>query len=297
MTVIHTFVSSPAAYNSTIFNMAVDMQKPSLPKPMQTRVDKMFEKFSKSALALGKQVANEMICTVKNLKVMPLGLEGSCITAPYDEVLYFSRARIPYEHYNYGAINIGNPLAAGGIFVTNDLKILFIKKSGCERAYSNEPYSIIGGMASANKSLENGKISLELLLSQCIGNEVGEKIWNARTEMNYLGTTIIAQNSGTINNGTEMFWEIMLNFGHEEVLRNFTSNPQFAQKSAIQFVDGNPKDLIGFAASNPMTAAGLSSLFTYIGSRFGNAELIKQYPYYRDTGKGRRLKHNFAYIN
>ena len=68
----------------------------------------------------------------------------------------------------------------------------------------------------------------------------------------------------------------------DKVLSILEENRQFEAKSA-GYVSANPAELREFVSSNPTTTSGLSGIFNYIGARFGQDELSKQYALYRQA--------------
>lgn len=203
--------------------------------------------------------------------------------ATFDQVLYFARSQIPDSDYEFGKSQVGFPIASWGVLASNDNKLLFVRKKGAEGAYEGSPFSAFGTLLSADKDIENERISPKKLLERCFAGEAGNAVWERRKAISYLGLNVYDENSARVNNGYDTVWEIAIDANMNEAMALLEENQQFEAKSKASPVIASPEKLREFATAYPTTTSGLSGIFNYIGAKFGQDELLAQYTSYKQA--------------
>ncbi len=274
----------PVNLEDVNFDIHLNRTRNPLPQDIQERVDAKFNDFAEKAEAKsGKRPTKGEICVLQAYKTLPIGLEGVCRIRTFDEVLYFARSQIPQEDYLFGRVNVGFPIASWGVLASKDDKLLFVRKKGAEGAYEGSPYSAFGALVSADKDVENERVNPARLLERSVGGEVGKSVWERVSGTRYMGLNVYDENSAKVNNGYDTVWEVKLDSNMAKVLSILDENPQFEAKSKAGYVSATPLELREFAVSNPTTISGISGIFNYIGSHFGQDELVSQYMTYRQA--------------
>lgn len=288
--------SKPTRLDELKFDVRLDRTKRSLPNDIQGRVDAKFTQFADETEAKsGKRPTKGEICTLSQYKILSDGLEGVCKIATFDEVLYFARSEIDETDYDYGRENVGYPIASWGVLISRDNNLLFLRKKGAEGAYEGSPYSALGALISADKDVEDERLSPVKLLDRGIGGEIGNAVWERTNTINYLGLNVYDENSKKVNNGYDTVWTAQIDANMSEIMGLLEENPQFEKKSKAESVMANPNELRDFIVKKKTTASGLAGILNFIGSHFGPYELKKQYESYREQ-KGKEAV-EISFIN
>lgn len=295
MTEIKTEINyhPPIRLEDTDFAVRLERERVSLPQDLQQRVDAKFNDFADEAEAKsGKRPTKGEICTLSNFEVLSNGLKGKASIITFDQVLYFARSQIPEDDYAFGRTHVGFPLASWGVLSSTDNNLLFAIKKGSEGAYKGSRFSAFGSLVSAEKDIElfagmpdgagdSEFISPRKLIERSIGGEVGKAVWERVTGITHLGLNVYDENSSQVNNGYDTDWKIDIDADAETIRKLLVETPQFESKSSAVFVPSTPNKLREFAVANSTTMSGISGVFSYIGSHFGQDELVSQYMAYR----------------
>ncbi len=277
-------IINPVSLNDASIDIKFVRDQVSLPQDVQARVDANFEAFAiKAEQKTGKRPTKGEIGVLRDYRVLPNGVEGTCGVSTFDRVLYFARTQIPEADYALGR-NVGFPLASWAVPLSSDGNLIFARKKGAEGAYEGNPYSGFGALVSVDKDIKDGRLNMNSFLERSVGGEVGTEVWKMLSGARFTGINDHDENSSKVNNGYDLVIEFGLDAPAEKVISSLASNPQFTSKEAV-YVTAEPKTLREFAERNQMTHSGVIGLFSYIGSRFGSEEASKQYSSYIMAGK------------
>jgi hypothetical protein len=259
-------------------------KKTILPPDLQSRVDSNWKRFSEKQISnSGKSPTKGKICVLNSWKPTLSGLQGECSDTTFDRVLYFARTEIPEADYNFGRTQIGFPLASWAVMRSSDNNLLFCGKKGAEGAYEGTPYSAFGGLANGEKDFPNDEFCPISFLQRTVGDEIGNKLWDTISNIEYCGMGAHDENSSKVNNGYDTIWSVEVDVDSGKLEEILTNNPQFTKE--IKLVHDSPGELTRFLIENPTTHSATIGVFGYIAASSGKTEALKQYTSYKSEKK------------